>query len=189
MKLYVKDFDSNGSIDQLMCYTIDGKQYTFLLKDELERPLPVLRKAYLTYREVAGKDVQYLFYDLFKDYTELTAETLESACCLNDGKGNFTRIVLPDGLQLSPLMAFGKMGNELIAAGNFYGVMPYEGKYDAMFPTIFSFEQESKSFKINGVISQLRTEARDIKILEESGKSALVMIAGNNEPLHFFRKE
>ena len=54
--------------------TIDGKEYPFLAKDELERALPVLKKAYLKYNEVAGKTVQYMFYDLFKDYTELEGE-------------------------------------------------------------------------------------------------------------------
>ena len=71
LKLYVKDFDNNGHKEQIMCYTIDGQEYTFLAKDELERALPVLKKAYERYDEVAGKTVQYMFYDLFKDYTEL----------------------------------------------------------------------------------------------------------------------
>ena len=100
-KLYVKDFDINGSIEQVMCYTINGKQYPFLAKDELERQLPVLKKAYLTYSEVAGKTVDYMFYDLFKDYLELTAEELGSCSFINDGKGNFKKMILPDELQLA----------------------------------------------------------------------------------------
>ena len=58
VKLYVKDFDGNGSIEQVMCYTMNGEEYTFLAKDELERSLPVLKKAYLAYSEVAGKTRQ-----------------------------------------------------------------------------------------------------------------------------------
>ena len=104
--MYVKDFDKNGSVEQIMGYTIDGKEYTFLAKDELERALPVLKKAYLTYGEVAGKTVQYMFYDLFKDYKELKAETLGSSCFINDGKGNFKRTDLPDELQLAPVFSF-----------------------------------------------------------------------------------
>ncbi len=142
VKLYVKDFDNNGSVEQVMCYTIDGKEYTFLAKDELERALPVLKKAYLTYSEVAGKTVQYMFYDLFKDYTELKAETLGSSCFINDGKGNFTRMDLPDELQLAPIFSFAPslsmIKKHYIAAGNFYGVIPYEGRYDALYPTVFS---------------------------------------------------
>ena len=47
------------SVEQIMTYTIDGKEYTFLGKDQLEVNLPVLKKAHLTYSEVAGKTVQY----------------------------------------------------------------------------------------------------------------------------------
>ena len=68
-------------------------------------PLPVLKKAYLKYSEVAGKTVQYMFYDLFKDYIELKAETLGSSCFINDGKGNFKKD-LPDDLQLAPVFSF-----------------------------------------------------------------------------------
>ena len=141
LKLYVKDFDNNGSVEQIMAYTIDGKEYPFLAKDELERALPVLKKAYLTYSEVAGKTVQYMFGDLFKDYIELKAETLGSSCFINDGKGNFKRMDLPEELQLAPVFTFVSFPynntNTYMAAGNFYGVLPYEGRYDAMIPTFF----------------------------------------------------
>ena len=60
LKLYVKDFDNNGSVEQIIAYTIDGEEYTFLAKDELERSLPVLKKAYLNYSEVAGKTVEFV---------------------------------------------------------------------------------------------------------------------------------
>ena len=92
VKLYVTDFDKNGSVEQIMTYTIDGKEYTFLAKDELEWSLPVLKKAYLKYSDVAGKTVDYMFYDLFNNYRMLQAETLSSSCFINDGKGNFKRV-------------------------------------------------------------------------------------------------
>ena len=111
LKLYVKDFDLNGTIDQVLCYTINGKEYTFLAKDELEKDMPVLKKYYLTYSEVAGKTVDYMFYDLFKDYTELKAETLGSACFINDGKGAFTKTNLNNDLQQAPVFAFAQLAN------------------------------------------------------------------------------
>jgi len=32
LKLYIKDFDNNGSVEQVMAYTVDGKEYTFSAK-------------------------------------------------------------------------------------------------------------------------------------------------------------
>ena len=187
VKLYIKDFDQNGSVEQVMCYTIDGKEYTFLAKDELERSLPVLKKAYLTYSEVAGKDVQYLFYDLFKDYTELKAETLSSSCFINDGKGNFTRIDLPDELQLAPVLAFAPAdAGSYIAAGNFYGVIPYEGRYDALLPTVFSFDKKVNQFSVRTGIPSFDGEARDIKWITGPGNRKTMLIARNNNTLQFY---
>ena len=161
-----------------MCYTVNGKEYTFLAKDELERPLPVLKKAYLTYSEVAGKTVDFMFFDLFKDSLELKAETLSSSCFINDGKGNFKKVELPAELQLAPVMAFAPAGSGqagYIAAGNFFGVIPYEGRYDALLPTFFSFDRTVNAFNYQTAISSFFGEARDIKWLNTAGNSKLML--------------
>ena len=193
LKLYVRDFDNNGSVEQIMCYTIDGKEYTFLAKDELERALPVLKKAYLRYGDVAGKTVQYLFYDLFKNYLELKAETLGSCCFINDGKGNFSKVDLPDELQLAPVFSFspsvlinGKSG--FIGAGNFYGVIPYEGRYDGLLPTAFSFNKASGNFQTVTNIPSVAGEVRDAKWLKYAGGGELLVMSRNNDGLLFFEQ-
>lgn len=188
LKLYVKDFDGNGSVEQVMAYTINNKEYTFLAKDELERPLPVLKKAYLTYSEVAGKTVDYMFYDLFKDYLELKAETLGSCCFINDGKGNFMKKDLPDEVQLAPVFSFCPLpANDkgaYLAAGNFYGVVPYEGRYDALLPSVFSFSKPANGFQSRGNIQMAEGEVRDAKwIRYAGGKQVLVIAQNNKEPV------
>lgn len=190
VKLYTKDYDNNGSFEQIMCYTVDGKQYTFLAKDELERALPVLKKAYLSYSEVAGKDVKYVFYDLFKNYTEGTAEVLGSSCFFGDGKGGFNRVDLPASLQLAPMMAIQQDPTAtkptFVAGGNFYGVLPYEGRYDAMLPSQFSYDSRTGSFEVT-TIAPVRGEVRDVKWIK-SDRNYLLGIARNNEPISFLNK-
>ena len=190
LKLYVKDFDNNGSNEQIMTYNMGGKEYTFLAKDELERPLPLLKKAYVTYSEVAGQTVQYVLYDLFKDYRELKAEVLSSSCFINDGKGNFVRTNLPEELQMSPVMSFVQTNMELntwMAAGNFYGVMPYEGRYDALQPTMFYFNKRINGFKTGATISNFEGEVRDVKWIGTGGGNKLLLIARNNRELVFMQ--
>lgn len=186
LKLYVKDFDLNTTTDQVLCYTINGKEYTFLAKDELEKSMPVLKKYYLTYSEVAGKTVDYMFYDLFKDYTELKAETLGSACFINDGKNNFKKTNLNDDIQQAPVFAFAALPDKsLIAGGNFYGTIPYEGRYDALCPTIFSFNKSS--FNTAGILPGVKGEVRDIKWLKTINGKKLLLIARNNNGLLFYK--
>ncbi|HEX7905743.1 MAG TPA: VCBS repeat-containing protein [Chitinophagaceae bacterium] len=191
LKLYCKDFDKNGSTEQIMAYTIDGQEYPFLAKDELERSLPVLKKAYLHYSEVAGKTIQYMLYDLFKDYKELKAETLGSCCFINDGKGNFTKIELPSELQLAPVFSFlpipGNGNGSFLAAGNFYGVIPYEGRYDALLPTLFSYDQTGRSFQLQGNIIAADGEVRDARWIKTAGGNERLILARNNNSLLFYK--
>lgn len=191
LKLYVKDFDNNGATEPVMCYTIDNKEYTFLAKDELERALPVLKKAYLTYKEVAGKTVQYMFYDLFKNYSELKAEVLSSSCFINDGKGNFTRVALPDEAQFAPVFSFTQLsGNGMpgfLAAGNFYGTIPYEGRYDALLPTAFGLAGNRNNFNVNFTLNNWG-EVRDLKWIKHATGGQLLMVARNNKELLFLKE-
>jgi hypothetical protein len=187
VKLYVKDFDKNGSIEQIATYMIDGNEYPFLAKDELERSLPVLKKAYLKYSDVAGKTVQYIFHDLFKDFIELNAEQLASTCYINDGKGGFLPQVLPTEMQLAPIYSFTKLPakNTYLGMGNLYGVIPYEGRYDALQPTAFNFDASGShtnhQFKLD-----MDGEVRDAKWLKSAGDKKILVVSRNNDKLLFF---
>jgi enediyne biosynthesis protein E4 len=187
LKLYVKDFDQNGSVEQILAYTIDGKEYPFFAKDELERPLPVLKKAYLKYDDVAGKTVDYIFYDLFTNYRALQAETLGSTAFLNDGKGQFTPTILPWPLQLSPIFSFARVSDQILAGGNFYGVVPYEGQYDALLPTLFSFNNTTKKYTVQERLPFADGEVRDIQWIRQANGKKIIVIAQNNKPLVFLR--
>jgi hypothetical protein len=191
LKLYVKDFDRNGSLEQIMCYTLAGKEYTFLAKDELERALPVLKKAYLKYGEVAGKTVDYMFYDLFKDYLELKAENLGSTCYINDGKGSFIKKELPEAIQMAPVFSFLNLdttASSYLAAGNFYGTIPYEGRYDALLPTLFSFHAKTDKFHVGQTIPAIDGEIRDAKLVQQAGGKKLLILSRNNAEMLFFQK-
>ncbi|HWJ25579.1 MAG TPA: VCBS repeat-containing protein, partial [Flavisolibacter sp.] len=191
LKLYVKDFDNNGSVEQIMTYTINGQEYPFLGKDQLEMALPKLKKDHLSYNDVAGKTVQYLMGDMFQGYLELKAETLSSSCFINDGKGNFTKIDLPAELQLSPVFSFSAFDHDsrknYIAAGNFYGVSPYEGQYDAMLPSIFAFDKKTGKFYLLSQLSTENGEFRDARCIQAGHKTQLLILARNNNKLIFLK--
>lgn len=187
LKLYIRDFDNNGKTEQILAYTVNGEEFPFLPKDELERPLPVLKKAYVTYGEVAGKTVQYILYDLFKNYTERKAEVLSNSVFVNDGKGGFVRQDLIKELQYAPVMSFADAGNNSwLAGGNFYGVTPYEGRYDALYPTVFKWGKQEAA--VQALLPGIKGEVRDMKSIKTKNGTLLV-IARNNQPLLFLRKE
>jgi enediyne biosynthesis protein E4 len=191
LKLYVKDFEENGGVGQVMAYTIDGQEYPFLGKDQLELAIPLLKKKHLTYDEVAGKTVQFLFGDLLKDSRELNAETLSSSCFMNDGKGNFIRSDLPDALQLAPIFTFSAFptgkAKTYFSAGNFYAVQPYEGRYDALNPTLFDFNKKTGQFRYVTEFPAIGGEARDAKWINYKAIGKVLIMARNNDSLKFLK--
>ena len=74
--------------------------------------------------------------------------------------------------------------NNFIAGGNFYGTIPYEGKYDALCPTIFSYNKNQ--FNISSILPDVKGEVRDMKWLNTANGKMLV-IARNNDSLLFYK--
>jgi enediyne biosynthesis protein E4 len=192
VKLYTADFDGNGAIESILCYTIDGVEYPFLPKDVLEVSLPVLKKAYLTYNEVAGKSVQYMFYDLFKGYSELQAEVLASSCFINERKEKFKRSDLPFDAQLAPIFSFNEFeqANQkfIVAGGNFYDVMPYEGRYDAQPVVLLTFENNQVKYVHQTNLLNISGQIRDLKWVKGIQRRSLV-VARNSDSLIFLQLE
>ena len=124
-------------------------------------------------------------------YLELKAETLSSSCFMNDGKGNFTRKDLPEELQLAPVFSFTSLAGQntatYIAGGNFYGVLPYEGRYDAMNPTIFNYDKRSGQFTILSELPAIDGECRDAKWINYPGGKQILVLARNNSQLIFLK--
>ena len=77
---------------------------------------------------------------------------------------------------------------DLITAGNFYGVSPYEGRYDANRGFIFRQQKAQTWSFLSPALSGFNNpgETRDMKIVRtKSGK--LLVVARNNQSPGFFR--
>lgn len=186
LRLYVNDFDNNGTKDPVLTYTINGKEFTFLPKDELEQVLPVLKKKYLYYTDFAGKTVTEIFNVGPEDQGVLEVHDLASAIFMSDGKGKFARVNLPMDLQLTPIFCFARSGktNSWFAGGNFYGVLPYEGQYDAA--SLVSFELVKSDINRAKVLD-IKGEVRDMKWIRTAIDGDVLVVAKNNERLQFYK--
>lgn len=135
--LYAADFDQNGTIDPIMCYYREGNSYPVAHRDELLGQLISLRRKYPDYQAFAGKSVEELL-----DAAQLAravqrrAVSFASQVFWNEGNA-FRAEALPREAQLAPV--YGMLYLEggisprpgLYIAGNFYGVGPDRGRYDA----------------------------------------------------------
>jgi hypothetical protein len=192
-KLYVSDFDKNGQTDQLLSYTLNGEEYPFLAKDEVERVLPLLKKHYLLYSEYAGVVMKDVFYGWIDTIQPIKCERLGSAVCYGDGKGSFTISDLPAHLQMSPVFSFAKIaadqvkGNMYVSGGNFFDVIPYEGRYDAQ-PLALLRSDNNKTIKsvLQPDLLQLKAQVRDVKLLRTAKHGNVLVVASNNDMLKFY---
>ena len=138
LKIWINDFNKNGTIEKVMTKTIDAQDMPILLKRELTTQFPFLKKKSIKHSEFANKSVQDLFPDdLLKSAVMKTADYLKSSIAVNDGKGHFKLTELPYMVQISCLNAIqsqdlnndGKM--DLIVGGNFNHFIPQLGSLDA----------------------------------------------------------
>jgi hypothetical protein len=191
LKLYLADIAGINRVDQILAVSKDGKYYPFLGKEELEHNLPYLKKQYLGYDEMAGKTVEEIFGNKLDDESALTANNLETTLLLNDGKGHFYKDSLPVAMQWSPVFSFAiddynKDGkNDILSAGNFYGTIPFEGRYDAMslLLNINNGTSFSSEIPLEKTISDISGEVRCVKKIQLANGKRGVLVAINNEQL------
>jgi hypothetical protein len=191
--LYIGDLDNNGSADQLLCVEKGGKYYFFLGKEELERSFPgIIKKKYLRYDAMAGLTAEEVLGSRLQELKKLTVTTLASVIARNV-KGKLRLSELPSSVQWSPVFAFatgdfnGDGNTDILSGGNFFGVLPYEGRYDASYGNVLLNKMSSFSslFPWQSGLS-VRGEIRDIKKIGIRNRPVF-MVARNNNNLLFYR--
>jgi hypothetical protein len=191
VRLYLSDLDNNGTIDPIVTRSVDQKEYTFLGKGDIERQVPLIKKKFLYYHDFAGKSVREVFGDSLK-VKPLTVNSFSSGIFYNQGNGHFSFRAFPRQAQISPLFGFstfssgGKKG--IIAGGNFSGVLPYEGRYDADYGDVLLTNQKRSCQYISPVSSGflLRGEVRDIKPIK-TASGLIYAVAFNNKSIEFYK--
>ena len=76
-----------------------------------------------------------------------------------------------------------------MAGGNFIGVLPYEGRYDADYGDLLIVNKNRDFSELSPVASGflLRGEVRDIKIIK-TARGHIYAVAFNNNKLRFFKQ-
>jgi len=197
-QLITADFNKNGQTECIpVYYKTDGKAYPYWLKGEMEKEIPQLKKKFLQFKSYAGKQFSEMYSaEELKQATILTVNETRSVVFLNDGKGNFTKQALPLQAQLSPVYAtvvYDMNGDglpDIFMAGNFYGLKPQTGRFDASYGTLLLGDRQHRFQYISPKESGLfiRGEVRDARMLNPAGKNPLLVVARNNDNLMIFHK-
>lgn len=196
-KLYVNDFDNNGTSECIpVYYKTDGKPHLFNLYGDMVAQLPVLKKKFTTYKQYAKAGIEDLFTADQMEKAEVhTVEQTQTCVFYNDGKGNFTMAPLPIRAQFSPVFAAlatdlnGDGRKDLFLGGNFFGLKPEVGRYDASYG-VSLINQQNHQFAYDEPAQTglaVTGEVRDIKEIK-TVKGTYIIVARNNEALMIFKK-
>lgn len=196
-KLWLNDFDNNGSIDKIMTRVVDGKDRTIALKKELTTAIPSLKKKNLKHADFAQKSIQELFPpEMIQKALVREANYFLSSVAINQGNGQFTVAALPDAVQFSCIKAIqvqdinGDGKKDLFLAGNDAGFMPQYGKLDASFGHFLLNKGNGQFQRLENRDSGffIRGDVKVILPLEIQGKKHLLVTVNNQKPKLFLLK-
>jgi hypothetical protein len=140
VKMFVNDFDNNGSIEQIFTRYVEGKDKPIALKRDLTAQLPVLLKKNLKFAEYAVKSIYELLPDDLVKNSILNEVTIsESIVAYNEGENQYRIEILPKEIQFTCVNVILTTDlnddnyNDIILGENNFSFKPQFGRLDAGF--------------------------------------------------------
>ena len=196
VKLYLKDFDGNGSLDPILSQYLGGKEYPFATKNLLSKQMNFLKKRFTNYTSFSGTTMDKLFESgLLKDAQVKTAIEFQSLYAENTGNGDFVTHTLPVEANFAPIMSIvSKDINEdglkdVILGGNFYGFNPGMGRQDASRGLLLLNKGNNKfvpaPFEKSGI--NIKGQVKNMKWIVPVEGSEMLLISKNNDSVEMLK--
>ena len=199
VKMWVNDFDNNGTIEQITTNHKNGKDYPIHMKKELTAQLVSLKKQNLKASEYAKKPIDELFpASIIGNSIMKQSKISETIIAVNQGGWKFDVQKLPSRVQLSCVCGIvcsdiNNDGNlDIIMAGNNFEFKPQYSRLDANQGSVllgdgklgFTWQEYSTS----GFI--IKNETKHLKkIVDNKGNTYLVAAINNESPKLFLINE
>ena len=198
VKLWINDFNSNGTEDKVLTRTVDKRDLPVFLKHDMQEEIPSIKKENLKHKDYALKSIQELFpKDILNKSTVKQFNYSHSIVAINNGNGQFTIQPLPYQVQLSVVNAvlcadLNKDGRiDLVLGGNKSDFPPQFGKLDASYGDVLMnngkggftwLPPQQTGIVVDGVV-------RDIAMIPGTGLNYLLFLRNDDYPvLYSLRK-
>ena len=192
-RMYMNDFDLNGTKEQVFSEKIGDKYYPLADKDELIRQIPSLKKQLVYFEDYAEKSIDQLFSKEVLEATNVyEIDERRTGIFYNDA-GTFSFKPLPREAQYSPVYAIevddlnGDSKPDILVGGNQYLVKPQFGRYDGMKGLILFGDNEGFNSK-NVEFLNIDGQIRHIKKISFNGEDKYLFII-NSGPLLTYEKK
>jgi len=190
MKIWINDFDNNGTIEQIVTQTIDGKDMPLHQKQEIVSQMVSLKKQNLKASEYSTKSIQELFSEATLKNTRMKyVNTSQSMILINGSDGSFEAKPLPVRSQLSCIcgIACSDVNNDgnldIIMGGNFYEFRPQYSRLDANFGSVLLNDGQNNfdwtPYEESGFF--VKEEIKHIASFSDKAGKQFVIVAINDE--------
>jgi hypothetical protein len=192
MKLWVNDFDENGTIEQIMTTRYDDGDYPVHMRRELNAQLPSLKKRNLKAADYSKRSIDELFTPQVVAKSLVRSSNMsETVIAVNEGSGKFSIRKLPARVQWSCVCGIacldinGDGHQDLMMGGNDFDFKPQFSRQDASFGHVLlgngKFDFEWQRFSESGFF--VRDQIRHIQIIKDkNGKQFIVTAINNQKP-------
>ena len=190
LRMYVKDFDDNGSIEQILTTFRDGKEGFFATKDELTGQMVSIKKAFTDYTSFSRANL----YDVIprqslEQSLSFAVEELRSIVLINQENG-FVLKPLPLEAQISPTNDFlvydfnNDDFDDVLTLGNFSRANVEHGQFDAGMGELFINDEAGRlTFSQNSDLGlYIDGEVRQADIIQINGRDVVVVVRNNDTP-------
>jgi hypothetical protein len=198
VKLWINDFNNNGTIDKILTRTVDGDDKPVFLKHEIQDQIPSLKKENLKHAEYAKKTMKELFPgDVLNKCMVKEFNYGSSIIAFNKGNGHFVIQKLPPLTQTSSINAIHAMDInhdgylDLILGGNKYGFPLQFGRLDASNVDVLINDHKSGYTRLDYNQSglEIRGEVKYILEIPSVKKDYLLFLINDDYPVLYETKE
>ncbi len=190
VELYAGDFDSNGSIDPIMTYYLDGQSYPMASRDDMLSQLIFLKKKFTSYESYADAQIDDILSEQQLEMaSKYKAETLQTGVLLNQGGKGFIFRPLPLEAQFAPVYAievrdFNNDGQQdILLAGNLSATRVKFGEIDANRGLILAGNGTGQFTALRQIETglNLRGDVRDVSVIETAKGEKLLLFAQSDD--------
>ncbi|MBT8259601.1 MAG: VCBS repeat-containing protein [Bacteroidia bacterium] len=189
MKLWVNDFDNNGTIEQIMTQTVDGKDKPLHQKKEIVNQMVSLKKRNLKASEYARKAIDELFDESIINNTLVKKAKYSSSLIAINNNGSYEFKKLPPRAQFSCVCDISCVDvnndghKDLVVAGNNFEFKPQYSRLDANYGTVLLNDGNSnfkwENYDRSGFF--VRGEVKHLDVIEDNQGNKFMVVAINDQ--------
>ncbi len=193
LRVYGEDFDNNGTHDIVLSNKYKGMFVPVRGKECSTQQMPFISEKFPTYNEFANSTLEDIYGDKIHTAYQREVNQFKSIVLLNDGKGGFNKIELPNIVQTIPALSIDILDynndgyDDLIIAGNIFDTEVETPRLDNPYALILQSNQKDGYIPILPKDSGLYTngDVKSVISIEKENKTILIF-GENNGPVEIF---